>query len=182
MVQSIISVLAKDKAGIIARVTKVLYTHDANLEDISMTNLESELGMMMVVSFKNQSSRNAVKKQLKALEAKASMQISFKDLQRRLTPKKADTSTQKYLLTAAGTDRTGIVYKVSQLFAKHKLNITDLNSQILKPKNSSEIYVLVLEVDVPKRFAHKKLRDEQQELAEELQIDIQWKLVETITF
>lgn len=181
MPQSMIAVLGTDKPGIIAKVTRVLFLNQANLEDISMTNLESELAMMMVVEFKDEAARRRVKRDLRKLAASAGLEIHVKDLKRKLVPQKAQKGTRKYLLTAAGRDRTGIVFKVSHVFSRHRLNISDLNSQILKPAPGHEIYVLMLEVDVPDKFTQKKLREDLKKTAAELDIDIQWKLVESLT-
>lgn len=182
MPQSIIAVLGTDKPGIIARVTQVLFLHQANLEDISMTNLESELAMMMVVDCKDERTRRLIKQDLKKLSKTAALEIHVKDLKKKLTPRKALKGSRKFLLTAAGRDRTGIVFKVSRLFARHRLNISDLNSQILRPAPGHEVYVLMLEVDVPDKFSQKKLREDLKKTAAELDVDIQWKQVESLTF
>jgi len=181
MFQSIISVLGNDKAGIISKVTKVLYENDANLEDMSMTNLESELVMVMIVVFKTQAARRRVKAAMKKLEQRSGLTITFKDLKKALKPKAPDPGMHKYLMTFAGSDRTGIVYKVSDLFARHKFNISDLNSQIIKSGKNEEIYVLFLEVDVPPKSPIKRIEAEYKRLAKELDMDIQWRLVESLT-
>ena len=45
---SVLTVIGKDRPGIIAKVTDVLYRTGCNLEDISMTVLEQEFAMMVI--------------------------------------------------------------------------------------------------------------------------------------
>ena len=49
MKRILITVSGKDKPGIIAKVTGLLYARGCNLEDVSMTLLEGQFAMMMTV-------------------------------------------------------------------------------------------------------------------------------------
>ena len=48
--RAIVSVIGKDKKGIIAKVATALYEMDINVEDISQTILQDHFAMIMVVS------------------------------------------------------------------------------------------------------------------------------------
>ena len=80
-----------------------------------------------------------------------------------------------------GRDKTGIVYRTSRLLAKNRLNITDLNCQILGQK-SKAIYMMLLEVDVPKGFSLKSLERNLSALGHKLGIELRIKPVERIEF
>ena len=91
--------------------------------------------------------------------------------------KKHKAGTQAYLLTAAGSDRTGIVYKVSKLLAAYRCNITDLNSKILR-KGKGKLYILMLEADFPHSAPLGKIEKDIRKLEKELEIEIQFKPVQ----
>lgn len=48
--KAIVSVIGKDKRGIIARVSNVLFEQDINIEDISQTIMQDYFTMIMMVS------------------------------------------------------------------------------------------------------------------------------------
>lgn len=47
--KAVVTVVGKDKAGIIARVTEYLADHGANIEDISQTVLQNYFAMIMLI-------------------------------------------------------------------------------------------------------------------------------------
>ena len=181
MPQSVLTVTGKDQPGIIARITGLLFRCGANLEDISMTILENQLAMVMIVDVKNKSGEGLIRKAFAKLSG-SGLSVTYRPLisQSRAAVKHAKGS-RTYILTAAGGDRTGIVFKISRFFAGHRLNITDLNSKIL-PQASGGLYVLILEVDVPRGFSQKKIEKGIAALRKELLIDIQWRPVESLEF
>lgn len=172
-------VFGKDRPGIIANVTKVLYAAKCNLEDASMTILEGELAMFLVVRMKA-SKDTKLDKTLGDFSRRSGLTCFLKDLQGRRTrgeihPRNSET----YLVTAFGKDQTGIVCKVSSILSSFKLNITDLNSRILGQGQKS-VYALALEVDIPRKFSVKLLDIKLQALAKELKVEILLKPVERI--
>lgn len=48
--KAIVSVIGKDKKGIIAKVSNILYENDINIEDISQTIMQDYFTMIMMVS------------------------------------------------------------------------------------------------------------------------------------
>lgn len=179
MPQSVVTVTGLDRPGIIARVTGLLFRAGANLEDISMTILGGQLAMVMIVEGRGQSGEKSVKKAFETLE-RSGLSITWRNLEtKQKRGAKHRKGSKTYLLTAAGADRTGIVYKISQFFSSKKMNITDLNSKIL-PGPGRGLYVVVLEVDVPARFSQKTIARGLQSLRRDLKVDIQWRPVESL--
>ena len=50
MKHAILTVIGKDRPGIVANVTEILFEYGCNLEDASMTILEGEFAMIVVLS------------------------------------------------------------------------------------------------------------------------------------
>ena len=174
---SLLTVMGNDRAGIIAEVSRVLFGENCNLEDISMTVLEGQLAMMMVVCVKPEK-RRAVHAALKNLGQTRGLTFFWNDFKEtRTSSKPAGT----YLVRAIGRDRTGIVYEVSQALAKSGLNITDLNSKILG-KKSKPIYAMALEVEIPENFELKRLEQTFSRLRKRLKIELTLKPIERFEF
>ena len=179
---SLLTVIGRDKPGIIAKVTEVLFRYGCNLEDVSMTVLEGELAMILVVRFGRKGSRAAVQREFRKHEKKGGLVFFWKDAGGELLRgERHAKASETYVITAAGRDRTGIVYRVSRLLADHGLNITDLNSRILG-RGAKTVYSMLLEVDIPKRFPVRKLQTGLNRLSRTLGLELRLKPLERIEF
>lgn len=179
MKRFMLTVIGKDRAGIIAHVTEQLYRFGCNLEDVSMTVLEGELAMMLIVCIKA-NRLTQIKQGFEKIAKKSKLTFFWKELPQGLhRGEKHPTGTETFLIRAAGLDRTGIVYKISRVLAQHHLNITDLNCKILN-QGKKTLYMLLLEVDIPKKFKHSMLGKKLTALAKQLRIEIQIKPLERI--
>ena len=176
--KQLLMVTGKDRPGIIANVAGILYQHHCNLEDISMTILEGALAMMLVVSL-DPKKKKTIEQSIRKLGAKADLSCDWKALKgaASLHAKHDDL----YLISAVGLDHTGIVFQISRELSRRKLNIQDLNSQILGT-GPKIIYAMVLEVAVPKHYPVPALKRSLQQLGKKLKVDITVKPVERFEF
>jgi len=77
-VKAIITVVGKDKVGIIYHVTKILAQNDVNVEDISQTILQGYFTMMMLVNLSNLNCDfNNLKDQLESLEKEIGLSVKI---------------------------------------------------------------------------------------------------------
>lgn len=175
-----LTVFGKDRPGIIASVSGILFRYGCNLEDVSMTVLEGELAMIMVAGFEKSSGKKIEAALRRALEQKMNFICHWRELSHGLSRgEKHLRNSETYLVTCAGKDRTGIVYQVSRLMSKYGLNICDLNCKILGYGTKS-IYTMLLEVDIPRAFSISKLERELRRLQRTLRISIQLKPLDRI--
>ena len=76
--KAIVSVLGKDKKGIIARVSGALYDIDVNVEDLSQTILQDFFTMIMAVETGENSAKfDIIKSNLRELGEKIGVQINI---------------------------------------------------------------------------------------------------------
>ena len=146
---SVISITGKDRPGIIARVTDILFKCGANLEDASMTILEGEFAMIVLAHFKNGRSCTRAIEAFSKLESRMGLVVGLKGVKRSL--KRGEhhrKGTMPWVISVHGKDRSGIVYRVSNLLALRGCNITDLSSRITG-RGRGAVYHLVLEADLP---------------------------------
>jgi len=179
MNNALLTVIGKDRPGIIAGVTEILFKRGCNLEDISMTILEGEFAMMVIVNTKTHK-KEAIQKDFSQRLAKWGLTLFWKDLKRKLKRgEKHSRGSETYLISAMGRDRHGIVYESSRLLFRFGLNVTDLNSKILGHGNRS-VYVMLLEVDIPRRFQIQKLKRSLRNLSRKMGIEIKIRPVERV--
>ncbi|MFA6599407.1 MAG: ACT domain-containing protein [Candidatus Omnitrophota bacterium] len=170
----------KDRPGIIADITGLLFRHRCNLEDISMTLLEGQFAMMLVADTGSAAGHKFLLRELERFAKSSALVLHFEKLPHALKRGSAGRPNERrYIITALGRDRTGIVYRIAWVLARAGLNITDLNSKILGYGRKA-LYTMILEVDVPKSYAVKRLERTLAKLRKSLGIEIQIKPSETV--
>ena len=115
----------EDQPGIVAAVTKILFNAGCNLEDSSMMRLGSEFAILLIVSSPKTLSAVTAEKIFRPLKSKWRLTVGFKkisDSQARFRPLKGNL----HLVTVHGPDKPGLVYRVTELLARARFNITDL--------------------------------------------------------
>ncbi|MCO8192874.1 MULTISPECIES: ACT domain-containing protein [Anaerofustis] len=74
--KAIITVIGKDKTGIIYNVSKVLNDYDVNIEDISQTVMQDYFTMLMLVKInENKASFKTIKEELDKLSEEIGLSI-----------------------------------------------------------------------------------------------------------
>ncbi|MBU5595002.1 ACT domain-containing protein [Amphibacillus sp. MSJ-3] len=75
--RAVVTVVGKDKVGIIARVTSVLAEFNMNIHDISQTILQDYFTMMMIVDIAEQNHLEQLLKAFETIEDEMNLSISI---------------------------------------------------------------------------------------------------------
>lgn len=132
-----ITVVGRDRPGIVADVTAVLADLGANIEDSSMTLLRGSFAWMLVVAVS--APEDAVNESMGTLTSEA-LTIDVVAL----PETRAAIAPPTHALTVHGGDRPGIVAAVASVVAAVGGNITDLSTRL-----AGTLYVLAAEVFLP---------------------------------
>lgn len=171
----ILSAIGKDKPGIAAAVSQVLYKNDCNIEGSSMTLLQGEFAIILVLSSAKITKSDELSQILNNDLSDWSLMINVRqheDLQEDYL------SYNTIMCSVYGADKPGIVYTVTKCLAEHKINITDVTT---KKINSEEMdgYVMLIEALMPKELDIKLINSKMQVLSKELSVDISIRQIET---
>jgi len=174
-----ISVLGKDRPGIVSCVTKVLFECGCNIEDSSMTQLRSEFAMILLVTLpKGLDIKQLDKKMIKAASA-----LELSVLLRPITQKedlKEKAPLKPFTISLYGADKPGIVYNISNLLSENNVNITDVQTNVLS-SSKGKTYVMFLEVSLPNKLAPVKLKSLLLKTAKKLGVSATLNSVDTPT-
>ncbi len=174
--------IGRDRPGLIAEITQSLFKSGCNVEDTTMTILEGEFAMILIASLPTPTVEKKLRKAFDDCRRKWGLHHFWKVLPTNLVRgEKHPPGSKSFVLSVMGKDRTGIVYETTRILAQKKLNITDLNSKILGT-GAKAVFMMVLEVDVPKGFNLKRLDPAWQKLRRQLKVDIQIKPLERLSF
>jgi len=179
MKKVIFTVLGQDRPGIVADVTEVLYKAGCNIEDSSMTILEGEFAMLLVVSLAPKLSTAELKSKFDSLIKKSNLHINIKNFEEN-TKRETVPEPKNYVISVIGADKPGIVHHVAKLLALHGANITDVETKRIG-KGERVVYAMVLETNIPVNVPISEIESEFNELAKKLEVEITLKPIESLT-
>jgi len=167
----------KDKPGIVAAVTKILFLHGCNLEDSSMTRLASEFAMLVIFQTPSRFNSEKLEKDARTLQWKHGLFVQIKPLK---SPELAKSvfRGRPHLISIHGADKPGIVHHVSEALAEAHVNITDVSTRRISSKSGSG-YVLFLEVELPSTLNAKGLEHILTRVTGRLKLHVSVRPIET---
>jgi glycine cleavage system transcriptional repressor len=166
----IIVAIGEDKPGIVAKVTEILFKNGFNIEDSSMTRLNNEFTIMLIV--KGDKSLEHLKQEFSQLE-KEGLTIIIKEVSE-VVIDKPRKKLPIFNIAVYGSDKPGIVYKVSKLLADKGINISDLRTEKV-----NSLYIMFIESEFPEEVDILEFNREIEKLKQELDVDIEIENVET---
>lgn len=173
----VVFAVGKDRPGIVAGVSKVLYELNCNIEDSTMAILKNQFAMILIVTPPIDLTREKIKEKLKEVAGSLSLKITVNEV---ADEELTDTweNAKRHILTVFGADKVGIVYKVSQTLADRGINIADVKTKVMRGKNGN-VYAMVLEVDIPPEVNMKELKGALKEVSRQLEVDLNLREIPT---
>lgn len=173
-----ITVLGRDRPGIVAGVTKALYEHGCNLEDSSATRLRDSFAMILIAMLPDPPRVAELQTALEGLAEELEVALDLRDLGH--DPASPEPPGDRFILTVYGADQPGIVYRVSERLAGSSCNVTDVTTRVIG-EPSRPIYVMMLEMTAPTGVDADLLESCLEPLRETLGVDITLRVVEEET-
>jgi len=164
-----VTVLGRDRPGIIAEATGALTELGGNLEDSSMTLLRGHFAMTLVV--RTDAPADQVRAALDPGFSGDGLAVFVIELDAS-SPSGAQGSS--YVLSVHGADRVGIVAAITAVLAEYGGNVTDLTTRL-----AGALYILVAEVELPTEADAAALANRLTAVARELGVDATLRPAET---
>ena len=151
--QLVISVMARDRVGIVADVATAIKHLEGNLADMSQTVLKGYFTMILVAQFPDSVTREGVRQALLAIKPSDSLNVGIEDLFPISSPEPEPGPDRHYVLTAAGPDKIGLVAAVTEYLRQKDINIEDLATRV-----DEGIYTMMLLLDLQPSIDVGKLK------------------------
>lgn len=139
-----ITVIGRDRPGIVADVAEVLARLGANLTDSTMTRLRGHFAMTLICVGPAVAEVEAA---LAPLAADGQLLATVRAV---VPDGERASSGEPYVLAVHGADRMGIVAAMTRALADAGGNVTDLSTRL-----AGALYVVVAEVELPPGAAEK---------------------------
>ena len=170
-----LTIIGRDRPGIVAKVTEILYRLGCNIADSSCTILGGQFAMILILSNPDMHDQADFDSAFTPLEADG-LSVFLRKLQPGgETAEKIDGEI--CMISVYGSDKPGIVYPVVKELGDRQINITDLNTKLVGSAQNP-VYVMMIEAILPAGLDIEELSAVLGRLKKELQVDIS---VRTIT-
>jgi len=160
-----VTVIGRDRVGIVADVAGRLAALGANLTDSTMTLLRGHFAMTLICTA--QASADQLREALGDLSGDLLVSVSEVG-----GDGPATMGGSSYVVSVYGADRLGIVAAIARAIAAAGGNITDLSTRL-----TGTLYVLVAEVDLPAGAADD-LSKRLDELGASLEVEVSLRAAE----
>lgn len=166
----IVTVLAKDRPGIIAQITDILFKHACNLENVDQMILQNQFAGFFLI----ESPEDLGKAKLQDILDRETLNTGLK-VHVNTCEENGETASDEtgdiFLITTIGPDQKGLVARISKIIAAFNGNILNLKAVFkggMDPMNNIMSYQVWItpEVDAAGMFAALR------EKADELNLDI----------
>lgn len=165
-----VTIIGKDRTGIVAGVAEVLYRLDCNIEDSSCTMLGGQFAMILIVSHHRPFSKSRLLEEFKAFAESMQLSVFARSLSEEESRYQAP-SGELCMVSVYGSDRPGIVYRVARELAERNINISDLNTRLIGSPEEP-VYVLMLEAALPEDIGVEDVVSLLEKLKKELNVEI----------
>jgi glycine cleavage system transcriptional repressor len=170
-----VSVVGKDRTGIVAGVAEVLFRLGCNIADSSCTMLAGEFAMILIVSHPRPFTKGRLHDELKPVCDELGMSLAVRTLHADEVVRQ-ESGAEICLISVYGADQPGIVYRVTRELAGLGVNITDLNTKLIGTSDEP-VYVMMLEAAMPEGHTPESLEVLLDKLKKELNVEIGVRVV-----
>lgn len=172
--QLIVTVIAKDKPGIVESLARTVSQQGGNWEESRLVNLCGKFTGLLLVSVATDQ-RDALKADLAAL-ANQGIRTQVEEVQ-----DEAEIAESLELgFNLVGADRPGIVREVAQALAARNINVEELNTDYTSmPWSGEPLFQAMGVLRVPADSDLDELAEKFDQIADELGVDIELEVPET---
>lgn len=155
----VLDVMSDDHPGIIAGVGGAVRDLRGNIDACSQTVLAGYFTLIMIVSFPEPLEADDLARKVAAQEARGShLQVMARPFLGKGRGA-SESDTDRFVVTAFGRDKPGIVLRFSQYLASKDINIVDLYGD-----RAGDDFVLISQVEIPRRWDLAMLQADLEEM------------------
>jgi len=165
--QLVISVMSKDRPGIIADITGVILDLGGDLADLTQSVLGGYFSMILIAEFDLKVTPEDVLAGFSHIDSETKIEATIKEMDVALETEKNNLPLETFIVTAQAINRKGLVKIMGDFFYSRNINVMDLETT-----KENDCYTMIFQVDLTSITSLKDLRSELQELGNKEQLDL----------
>jgi glycine cleavage system regulatory protein len=163
----VLSIISDDHPGIVESLSELLGRHGGNWTESSMLSLAGKFAGILLVSLPEENSEAFIS-DLRRLE-ESGMQI----MAQRSGDVPVHEGSREFTLDLVGQDHPGIVHEITEVLARHEINVQELETHCQSASMSGEtLFLAHARLLIPREVSLGELQDSLEDLANELMVDI----------
>ena len=164
-VSLVLTVIGDDRPGLVEQVATAISQHQGNWLESSMSHLAGKFAGIVCVSVA-EAQLDALKTALAALPGlRITAEVS--------ASAETKTGNRRLKLSLVGHDRIGIVREVSQVLARHSINVEDLSTHTASaPMSADLLFHATAELTASPTLDSRALTADLESLSNDLMVDI----------
>ncbi len=167
----IMTAFGKDRPGIVADVSQLVYENGCNLEDSTMALMADQFTIMLLLAGQGNDLEERLSNACRRLEIEKGVSAFLRRVDDS-APQAAGARTTR-TVHVEGLDKAGIVYRISRFLADRGVNIVTLDSRMnFTPESGAAIYSMKISVHVPEDVSLDELADGLSEIGDQLNVDV----------
>ncbi|EXI68550.1 MAG TPA: ACT domain-containing protein [Candidatus Accumulibacter phosphatis] len=164
-VSLVLTVIGDDRPGLVEQLATAISRHHGNWLESSMSNLSGKFAGIVCVGVDEE--------QLAALEAALAALPGLRVSCEVSLPPAAPAGNRRLKLSLVGHDRIGIVREVSQVLARHAINVEDLSTYTASaPMSAGILFHATAELTASPALDVQQLTSDLEHLSNDLMVDI----------
>ncbi|MBN2645093.1 MAG: ACT domain-containing protein [Desulfuromonadaceae bacterium] len=164
-----VTIIGRDRPGIVSETARILFELGCNVADSSSTILGGQFAMILIVSHPDMAQAAPLEQAFSNIE-----QQGLSVFVRTLKPggeKRPELPGEICMISVYGSDKPGIIYRVTRLLSERQINIIDLHTKLIGSEKRP-VYVMVCETVLPPDLTTEDVRNLLDSVKQELQVDI----------
>jgi len=169
MEKLVLSVLGKDRPGIVASIASVLCSLGCNIEDCSQTILQTEFAGIFILSNRENRPLDVIARTLTDRLGACGLTVDVKAMAEN-GGKAAATESAPFVVTTLGPDQIGMIAAISGALADLAVNIINFKAILCKEVEPEQL-MTIFEVDVPLTVAQSDLKQKLAEVSRQYNLE-----------
>lgn len=141
--QLVISVMSKDRPGIIADITTVIYESGGDLADLNQSVLGGYFTMILIAEFEKNVAPSSLLKKISEIDSKTRIKANIIEIQGVTDEEEIGNQGEIYIVTVQTENRSGLVNLMGRFFYSHGINIMDLVTT-----RDQDTYTMIFQIDL----------------------------------
>lgn len=166
----VVSIVGKDRPGIVAAVSRILLEQGCNVEDVTQTRLQTEFAGIFIVSVPGPLSPGGLRCALEGGLSASGLDVLVKRVEHQSEEPSLD-HPEPFVVTTYGPDRMGLVAGITEVMARFEVNITNLKA-VFRGGTDPSRNIMIYEVEVGRRIDQAAFREALRKRAAELGLEI----------
>ena len=161
MKEFIVSVMAKDRPGIVAAVSGAVAALGGNITHLSQTVLREYFTIILSLEAPDSLDTETLRETVAAAGAPGEFQVGAAVFEEG-GDWRGGRPLERFVLTARCRDRTGIIHRISRTLADASINIDDFYAYVLEGE-----LIMILQLGVPAGVSIPQIQEDLERLARE---------------